>query len=225
MLGLAERGRRVANLVTWFTVGCLALSTASAQESPSGSPSEITRLKSDKEDIREAAAQRIRAQRAETIRALVDLTREDVKPHVWKLGNAEFFEYPWHDAKHLAILLLGDLRAQEAVPVLLDNLTYRNPRSLIGGGREGPGHIEGPGWRPAVESLIKIGMPAVGPVLERLGGYNENCLGRRLCLVVIKEILDPRLAKARLQNAIEEAKDKTGRANLKAALGQLDPHR
>jgi len=76
-----------------------------------------------------------------------------------------------------------------------------------------------------VASLIKIGMPAVGPVLEKLAGYNENCLGRRLCLVVIKEILSPRLAKARLEIAIEEAKDETARANLKAALQQFDSQR
>ena len=215
----------MANLIAWFTAGCLALSMADGGEVQPDLPPDVTGLKGDKEDIREAAAQRIRARRAQTVTGLVALAREDVKPHVWKMGNAEFFEYPWHDAKHLATLLLGDLRAQEAVPVLLDNLTYRNPRSLITGGREGPGRAEGPGWYPAVASLIKIGMPPVGPVLEKLGGYNGNCLGRRLCLVVIKEILSPRLAKARLEIAIEEAKDETARANLKAALQQFDSQR
>ncbi len=212
----------MAKLTTWFMIGCLALSTATGREAQAEAPSEITGLKSDKEDVREAAAQRICAQRAETIRALVALARQDVKPMIGKSGNIEMIEYPWHDAKHMAILLLGDLRGGEAVPVLLGNLTYRNPRSLIAGGREGPGRAEGPGWYPAVESLIKIGMPSVGPVIEKLGGYAENCLGRRLCLVVMKHILSPRLAKARLQIAIEEAKDETARANLKAALEQFE---
>ena len=207
----------------WFVIGCLALSTGTNGEAQSETVSEVARLKSDKEDVREATAQRIRVERAETIRGLVVLARQDVKPLIIeKAGNVEYVEYPWHDAKHLAILLLGDLRAQEGVAVLLDNLTYRNPRSRLSGGEDDPGLAEGPGWYPAAASLIKIGMPSVGPVTEKLSGYAGNCLERRLCLVVLKGVLGSRLAKAYLEIAIEEAKDETAGANLKAALEQFE---
>jgi len=160
-------------------------------------------------------------ERRDAIKTLIELAGMAGKGNRYKIGDLEEVEYPPHDAKHLAMLLLGDLRASEGVPVLLQNIEYRVPKFMALGYELG--RVEGPGWHPAVESLIKIGMPAVGPVIEKVGAYPQDCLARRLCLVVLKEILGPRLAKVRLEMAVEEAKDGAARANLKAALEQLEP--
>jgi len=184
----------------------------------------------------------IMGERQQNINILVELAGREGQGRRYKVDDKEFVEYPMHDTKHVAMLLLGDLRAAEGVSVLLRDIEYRVPKTPSGGYELGL--IEGPGWHPAVESLIKIGMPSVGPVIEKLGGYAENCLGRRLCLVVLRGILGPQLAAARLQIAVSEieqalAKGKfhhvmrTGRpldeakahatlANLKAALHQLE---
>lgn len=159
-------------------------------------------------------------ERRDSIKTLIELAGMPGKGKRFKTGDVEEVEYPPHDAKHLAMLLLGDLRASEGVPVLLQNIEYRVPKFMALGYELG--RIEGPGWRPAVESLIKIGMPSVGPVIQKLGGYSENSLGRRLCLVMLKEILGPHLATVRLEMAVKEAKDDAARANLKAALAQLE---
>jgi hypothetical protein len=148
---------------------------------------------------RQAAAAAVRTRRNETIETLISLAGKTVKTTSLPGRRAT---YPWHDSKHLAILLLGDLRAEQAVTVLLCNLAYYNPRHSIGGTELGL--AEGPGFYPAVESLIKIGMPSVGPVTEKLRGYTEDCLERRLCVVVLKEVLGSDLAEAHLAMAIRK---------------------
>lgn len=178
-------------------------------------------LKSDKREVREETFDRILKERKDCVQELIALAATEVQGRELKLGDQVVVEYPWHDAKHLAIILLGDLRAAEGVPVLVENLEYENPKKVFSGSDE-KAAVKGSYWHPATESLIKIGMPSVGPVIGKLGGYADNCLGRRLCLVVLKGILGPRLAEASLQIAIEEAKDEAARANLKAALRQLE---
>jgi hypothetical protein len=177
-------------------------------------------LGSPTRELREAAAEQIRQDQQSLIGRLINYAAAEIKPLPSSVGDST--SLPWHDSKHLAILLLGDLRAPEAIPALLKNLEYRNPRKFLVDGYE-LGPVEGPGWHPAVESLIKIGMPAVGPAIEKLGAYTQDCLGRRLCIVVLKQVLGPRLAKVRLEMAVDEAKDDAARANLKAALEQLEP--
>ena len=78
---------------------------------------------------REKAAEAIRKQRAELIKKLVGFAAEKVKP--LPSSDPRFIEYPWHDSKHLATLLLGNLRVTEAVPVLLENIEYKNPRTMV----------------------------------------------------------------------------------------------
>jgi hypothetical protein len=160
---------------------------------------------------REKAAEAIRKQRAELIKKLVGFAAEKVKP--LPSSDPRFIEYPWHDSKHLATLLLGNLRATEAVPVLLENIEYKNPRTMVVDEPLGSG-----GWYPAAEALSKIGMPAIPPTIDNLGTYDTNCLGRQLCCWVIKEILGPRLGKVRLEMAIEESREPAAKENLTAAL-------
>jgi hypothetical protein len=64
--------------------------------------------------------------------------------------------------------------------------------------------IHGPSQREHLAAVLR----EIGLADALLGnGYADNCLGRRLCLVGLKGILGSRLAKARLEIAIDEAKD------------------
>ncbi len=171
----------------------------------------VTGLKSDNMKQREKAAEAIRNERTEIIKQLIEFASENVEP--LPSSDSRFIEYPWHDLKHLSILLLGDLRAIEAIPVLLDNLEYKNPRK-----RAVPELLNKDGWYPAVEALSKIGMPAVEPTIRKLSGYEPNSKGSELCCWILKKILGVRLARLRLQIAIEETRDKGAKKNLTVAL-------
>jgi hypothetical protein len=160
---------------------------------------------------REKSFEAIRNQQRNLINELIRLAQEKVSP--LPSSDPRFVKYPWHDSKHLSILLLGDLRAVESVPVLLENLEYKNPRTKVRFEPLDPG-----GLYPSAEVLSKIGMPAVGPVIDKLGRYGEQEEGHNTCCWIIWKILGPRLGKVRLEMAIEETKDDTIKKNLTAAL-------
>jgi len=170
----------------------------------------VTGLSDESLRKREKMAEEIRNHQVQLIRELIRLAGTTVEP--LPSSDAQFASYPWHDSKHLATLLLGDLRAVEAVPTLVDDLEYKNPRTLL------HGLLDKGGWYPAVEALSKIGMPAVGPIIDKLGSYTEDCLGRELCCWIIKEVLGARLGKVRLEMAIEESREPAAKENLTAAL-------
>ena len=167
----------------------------------------VADLTSENLKDREQTAEAIRNEHTELIKQLIQLAAAKIEP--LPSSDLRFIEYPWHDSKHLAILLLGELRATDGVSVLLDNLVYKNPKTL---------YVDEPldkgGWHPAVESLSKIGMPAVEPTIKKLSSYEPKSKGSELCCWILKKILGVRLARLRLQIAIEETRDKAVRKNL-----------
>jgi len=167
-------------------------------------------LSATDEKLREGAAKAIRDGQARLVKELIDYAAAPAQPlHPDRPTSTE---NPWHDSKHLSILLLGDLRASEAVPALLTQLQYINPRELYGS-RPDQG-----GWHPAAEALSKIGMPAVGPTIEKLASLGPRNKSGELCCWILRKILGVKLGRARLQIAIEETRSETAKANLKAAL-------
>jgi hypothetical protein len=158
----------------------------------------------------ENAERTIREKWADTIRQLIKMAAQDVKP--LSPSDPENIRYPWHDSKHLSILLIGDMRSAEAIPVLLDNLGYRNPAELAGS------YLGIGGLYPAAEALSKIGMPAVGPVIDKLASYPPKSQGSEICCWILREILGARLARVRLEIAIEESHDPAVKERLAAVL-------
>jgi len=203
-----------------FIVGIIAVSLWRATATRDNAIATVLRHKHARDMSREErgygspeqinAAQIIRRDRSKTIRQLIEAAARDVEPLV--SNDKDRVRYPRYDSKHLAILLLGDFRAGEAVPVLLDNLEYRNPREIPGGFPD----IDA--LYPAAEALSKIGMPAVQPLIEKLAGYEPNSIGSKICKWILREIMGIRLARLRLQIAIKEARDTTVKQNLTAAL-------
>lgn len=170
---------------------------------------DISELEAEKLEDREKAAERIRQNHKNLIRQLIDLASKKTE----KSGSKTRLLLPNpYDSKHLSILLLGDLRATEAIPLLLDNITYLNPKYQT------PSYLSAKDKYPAVESLIKIGIPAVQPVIEKLGTYDKASFARKNCCRILKEILGLRLAQLKLQIAIEETKEPTVKQNLTSVL-------
>jgi len=163
-------------------------------------------LEAEEREVREETFGKILKGRRECVQELIALAAKETQGvqgvMVEERGYAPV-HYPWHDAKHLAMILLGDLRAAEAVPILLENLEYRVPRFTgYTSGRFAA--VRGSAMHPATEALVKIGMPAVEPLVEKLAGLSEDGVARRLGVLVLDEILGRRLARARLQMVIEE---------------------
>jgi hypothetical protein len=160
---------------------------------------------------REAAVADMRRSHSKLIKQLVELAAEKVEPQ--PPFNLRIKEYPWHDRKHLAIILLGDLRAPEGVPMLFQNLEYMNPKSISVD--ESLREID---WYPAVEALTKIGLPAVKPGIDELAKLAPGTERGKLCCLFLKQALGAKLARARIEIGIEETRDKTAKENLKASL-------
>ncbi len=107
---------------------------------------------------RRNAASAILEGRRRVVRRLIALAGKEVKPVGEEGGYPRF---PYRDPKHLSILMLGDMRASEAVAVLVKELQYRNPRSLAGS------YMDEGGWYPAAESLAKSECPRSNPSWKR----------------------------------------------------------
>ncbi len=167
-------------------------------------------LRSEDRTDREDVANAIRAARAQLIEDLIQLAKEPGQGV--PIPGTQEVAYPWHEPRHLAILLLGDLRASEAVPVLLENLGYKNAREISGG------MLDKDAWYPAIEALSKIGMPAVDPTVNKLSQLGPKDKNGELCCWILKKILGAKLARARIQIAIEETQSETAKGNLKTAL-------
>ena len=172
---------------------------------------DIDRLKSNNKKDRENVAESIRIQRKRLIEQLIELASQKVNSSPAK--TSQDIDYISHHCKQLSLQLLGDLRASESVTVLLHNLEYQNPNVVLISYYVGEGH-----QYTSAQALSKIGMPAVSPVVDKLGKYSEKEKGHSICCWIIREILGPRLGKIRLEMAIEETKDETVKKNLTAAL-------
>jgi hypothetical protein len=210
--------------VTYVLLLCLLVwGSAARGESPEDLLQDL--VSADRRQ-RDKAAESIRKGREKTIAILVAQVERVKADPAQRLGflpsgrNTENNDVdPQLDAKYLAIMLLGELRATEAIPTLLDNLDFKNPRITSKTSR---GSLYLGDVYPAAEALRKIGAPAVDPLIDRLGAYTDHSGGRRRCCFVLKHVLGNDMARARLQLAIERAPKDDVKRNLSAALVYFD---
>ena len=119
-----------------------------------------------------------------------------------------------NSSAEFAVLLLGDLRAVDAVPVLIKNIEFRGP------GKTGePTPAAG---YPCVHALAKIGGPAVTSIIERLGKpATENEL--KLFATVVRMVDGKELALARIDLALKDnEKYPPRKENLEKLLALLN---
>jgi len=135
--------------------------------------------------------------RNKTIQELMVTVRSEPAPE--KIEKDESGE-KFHSEKHISIILLGGLRASKAVNILMENLLYRTPPKLW---TTAP--ISREEFYPAAVALIRIGLPSVNPVLERLH-FAESGDETNLCAWILVEILGKELSKTKIEHSIETIK-------------------
>ena len=109
------------------------------------------------------------------------------------------------------IALLGKLRASDYVPLLVQNLTFE----VFYKATKRPQTTED--LYPAVQALIDIGSPAVGPVLERLKQESEEVV-QKTALAVLRGVLGPDWAGAILDREIRVATSSGAKERLRQAM-------
>ncbi len=123
---------------------------------------------------------------------------------------------PRFSAKHYAIKLLGEYRDREAIPVLLENLTYAN-RGIYNRWSQIP-PID---FYPAANSLVQIGLPAIDPVINHLARNYEDKLHRALCFLILKYILPSESIIIRIDKIIGGYQTRKYKENLKKSANTI----
>lgn len=152
-------------------------------------------------DMRNAAtgrrvAEEFRAQRIEVINKLIAILRAPKEPLAMRIA---------------AVKILGTLRAEEAVPVLIENLTIS------------PAYINEKTFAivcPAVYALIKIGKPASRAALQCLKSEDSAIRVKWLCHI-IKEVEGKQVAISLLKSELGKSQGKASKKKLQAALNKV----
>ena len=114
--------------------------------------------------------------------------------------------------RNISMALLADLRASEAVPALMKWLVPRQGQSLT--------LDELSALTPASCALVKIGLPALDPLLACVTVNGTSPKGEA-ALRTIAAMLGGDAADWRLERAIASQADERGKANLRKALKAL----
>ena len=120
-----------------------------------------------------------------------------------------------NEGKVYAIYLLGRLRANPAVPILLDNIAFKATKVDPKGG------IGRWGMYPAQEALVRIGTPAVNMILDRLPTEREE-IRRKLMCSVISDVEGKTFGKLVIKIRYDEESDPANKENLQLALKYPD---
>lgn len=166
-----------------------------------------TLIRSEIEEDRVSAQHLVLNNRKDMIKYLVSVLDSPLRPH------EEF--YTSTTSRNIAIFLLGELRAKEAVTDLVKWLTPKPGQGLT---------IDfEPMYSPAGYALVKIGLPSVPPLLELVKSAPTPALREEL-LKIIVSILGEENTKILIVGALTKEISATKRDNLKAAMDLLtDP--
>ncbi len=96
---------------------------------------------------------------------LLEKERAKIVEALLDVAQGEAVDGELEAAPLLAMRLLGELRAEEAIALLLDRLTDEFTRAIIGDSD----------WvTPAAQALVKIGQPALAPMISRAAEAGEE---------------------------------------------------
>ena len=194
--------KRIAKLVSLLGMCFVAFLGAAREVGELGKY--LAELASDNMTVRESAAQGILLSRQREIASIERIVREFVRDGTRK-GTAK-----------TAILLLGNLRSDQSVPLLVENLSFevfykdtkrpQPPEDLY----------------PCVGALIRIGMPSVAPVLSRAESSDDQKISR--CAgCVVQGVLGRKLAVAHVRERMEGLSDTAEHKRLEALLQNMGP--
>jgi len=127
------------------------------------------------------------------------------------LSRGEEF-YSSSTPRNSAIVLLGELRAEESVSSLVEWIEPHEGQSMV--------IEEEQILPPAALALAKIGMPAVTPLFQRVKIRGMEPSGR-ICFMTMVRILESDLTDAKLENALAGEENEEYEKNIQAALEAL----
>lgn len=163
-----------------------------------------TLITSDNEKERMSAQRKWLIDRQETIEYLLSVIKTPIK-------DGEPF-YSSTTSRNIAIFLLGNLRAKEAVTDLTKWLTPKPGQGL---------KVSEPYFfSPAGYALVNIGLPSIPTLLELLKSEEASVL-REQCIKIIVSIKGLRETELLFEDMFAKETDATKRENLKAAQNLL----
>jgi len=155
-------------------------------------------------------------ERQEGRKAVVHLYNSTIKKLVEILNRPVEKSEPFYSsstARNIAIILLGDLRAKDSVNALLEWVLPKPGQSLV---------VSSPmSYGFAGCSLVRIGLPAVPSLLEKIEEEGASKLGKE-CVKVLKDIKGKEEVILFLKAQIGEEKENEVRKNLEAAIAYLE---
>jgi hypothetical protein len=124
------------------------------------------------------------------------------------------------EVKAETVIVLGEYRATEAVPVLVAHLewddviprAHRNGHMLV----EDEEFVTG----PVIGALCKIGSPAIPALMDRIAGTNEKNITMK-CVAICTLIEGQDITQFRLQQSLKKETDKKKKAGIQAGLDAL----
>jgi hypothetical protein len=121
-----------------------------------------------------------------------------------------------NDNKTLAIYLLGTFHPKDtnSIEALVECIDFRASRF------DPKTRISRWGEYPAEEALTRIGGPVINPILAHLPTETKQ-LRRHLMCEVLKRVADEKACQAHLSHVLAAESDATKKANLEAALAEL----
>ena len=124
----------------------------------------------------------------------------------------------------IAIRLLGDLRAVEAISLLVDNLTVATFYDEITGQVYSSGEMTRirviDDDYSCVGALIKIGSPSIEPLITKAEETDDELFNKLTAIVLVK-VLNPRIAVAYLSDRLEHQADSIRRKRLTVLLQHI----
>ena len=153
--------------------------------------------------VRDDMAQRIRAHRKMILSAMIRFIDQNA-------GNPERKE-----AVTTAIILLGHLRAPEAIPFLVDKITFghKSGEDVVYSGR-----YDG---IAAVFSLAQIGLPALDPLVQRVCETDDEVIHERAA-IVMHHVLGPSFAQLYVNDRRDRESEELRRQRLGHVQSQLE---
>lgn len=145
--------------------------------------------------------------------ALGAIRREHVEnvQSLIKLVGLKEADDSWQGVRHLAILLLGDMRATEAVPALAERLTYLPDLPAYTTER-----LNREAYYPCATALVKIGQPCVGAMMGKIEWSKDKAV-RELAAWVLMEVEGKERAAERLQSMADKSYDAKVKPRLQEA--------
>ncbi len=120
-----------------------------------------------------------------------------------------------------AVVILGELRAIEAAPILAQHLEWDTEAKPIVGVTAGSFEKMSLEFCPVRIALEEIGEPAISPLLERIRDSDDGKITQK-CVLICQTIEGADVTEFRLQGLLKKERDPKKKARIQSALEVLE---